>query len=189
MTDEQREEYLRSRSNSTLPPFARPILWAAALSFLWFMVLSPLVSAPWGPNLSADVTDRGRAQVSSCSRDVGTLWRMHSCTARIAWQDHGTTTDMRVLSRRELQPGAHDVVARRPAKRGRAVNISSFTQVTTVPADMPANTGLSVAQLTVLNVGAMVVLWTAAGLAVRRRARRPHSGEIVDDHPGWEKKL
>ena len=143
-----------------VPPHVRPILIGAILTFLWFTVFSPLVSAPFGPNLSPTIIDRGTAQVTDCQRSWRTLWVMWECPAVVGWEKHELASET-VLSPDRLS-GSVPVVARSVVRRGRTPQASDFGKRTTVvPASMPANTALSVAQLTMINLGAMVVLWGA----------------------------
>ncbi|MGJ6981310.1 hypothetical protein ACSDQ9_12405 [Aestuariimicrobium soli] len=178
MTDDERAAWLKAQRRP-MPRGARPILVGVVLSFVWFIVLSPLIAAPFGPQLSPTVIDRGRADVISCSRSWTTLWRMYACEATVAWerQELARTT---VSSSHELS-GQVAVVARNRLTNGRASNVTTFGKRTVVvPADMPANTGASVALLTVLNVAAMVVVWgtviavvTRGGAGASRRRQPP----------------
>lgn len=172
MTSQERDEWLRSRPKHRRPAAVAPILTGLVLSVVWFMLLSPLVSAPWGPNLSATVIDRGQAKIQSCQRNWTTLWRMWECSATISWK--GTTpTDLPVLSPRRLT-GTTEVVARNKVRNSRSPSIvSTFgDRSVIVPADMPAHTGASVAMMTALNLGAVLVIWTACGSWAVRRTRR-----------------
>lgn len=145
-------------SNRGMPPGTRPILVGAIITFLWFTVLSSLVSAPFGPQLSPTVIDRGTAQVTGCQRSWRTLWAMWECPAIVGWEKHELASET-VLSPDRLS-GTVPVVARSVIRRGRTPQASDFgDRAAVVPASMPANTALSVAQLTLINVGAMVVLW------------------------------
>ena len=171
MTQEERHRWLEERNSTKLPREARPILVAVIASFVWFMVLSPLVAAPWGSNLDPDPVDSGTATVTTCQRSWTSLWRMSTCQAQIVWEGHETTTDVVVHSPRDLEPGVYDVVAR-GTRSGSRPSLMDFDRMTVVPADMPANTGVSVVQLTALNVGAVVVIWGIAIAAVTWDARR-----------------
>lgn len=65
-------------------------------------------------------------------------------------------------------------LARSTVRRGRTPQASDFGKRTrVVPATMPANTALSVAQLTMINLGAMVVLWGAVITVVTQPPNRP----------------
>lgn len=69
MTHQERDRWLKNHGTPRavkLPPEARPILVAAIASFVWFVLLSPLVSAPWGSNLDPDPVDSGTATVTTC---------------------------------------------------------------------------------------------------------------------------
>lgn len=136
------------------------------------LIAAPFIAAPWVSNLDPDPVDSGIATVTACDRSRTT--RMSACQPQIVWQEHGTTADVVVHSPRDLEPGDHGVVARRPTRSGSRPSLKDLDRMTVVPADMPANTGTSVVRLTALNVGAAVVIWgTVIARSTGSLAERP----------------
>ena len=97
---------------------------------------------------------------------------MWTCQAQIVWQGRGTTTEIVVHSTRDLEPGEHDVVVRHPAHEGRSIAVSSFDELEVVPADMPAGTGESGMMQMALNLGASIIIFAPAIIALSRLEKK-----------------
>lgn len=149
---------------STLPREARPVLYAMIASLLWFLVFSPIITAPWGVSLDSHVVDSGVAKVSSCRQDWWTAGRIHICQAHIQWVNNGVTSDLEVLSHRYLAAGEHEVVAHHESDDASIYPDNSFSEVVAVPADMPTFTGRTLLKLMLVNITAIAVIW---GIAIK----------------------
>lgn len=174
MTPQERAEWLAGRRARSPRRALLPVCVAVVAGVMWALVLSPLVGAPWGADLSPAVVDSGTATVSSpaaCERGWNTLWRMHTCAATIVWDEHGTTTDLPVRSPQALAPGTYEVVARHPFLRDRPYEVDSFDLMRVVPADMPANEGPQRTKQMALDIGAAVVIAVPTLTAIHLRTR------------------
>lgn len=173
---------------SDLPAPIRPIFWAVVASFVWFIVLSPLVNRGFGAQLKPEVLASGTATVGDCQRHQASIRPAWSCRASVRWQD-GSVQQGDILATQDISRSNRVEVVKRPVQRSqRSTNIENFNgSIRVVTADFPAGALESVAHLTMVNLAAVAVIWGSAFAGVHvlngreaRNLRRQREQEAAE---------
>lgn len=171
MSPQERDAYLRKRPGG-MPAGARPILIAAIGSFVWFLLLSPMLLAGLGERLLPTPLDSGPATISDCRRDWRTFGRTWSCQAQVTWSQSAPAAET-VTSRTNIGH-SQAPVERRRIRKGKDVAIDQLRGPTrVVTADFPSKSLGSVGVVVAVNLTVMVLWWGLLGWWAAREVRRP----------------